>query len=862
MEFISNIKKIPKKHGKFSQRFIIVILCSLFIAICAIYAEKLYANWKNKNIHTWIYYATHHVNEFKVNIEELLFTGYEIDKTSFISTNYDPQIFQSNINQDIASITITFAKPLESMINITVYYSEYGENLSEKNIIRTDVQKDETYININLNKHVEMLRYDICNLPNQKFELDSIVFNKKMQTTDIMTNIFTIKSIYKMSIIFFICFFILINFIVNISIYYDFIYRYRYILCVIVFFIFVINKIHFSSISMIDNYIQPNNRTEFSTPIWGTARPIRSDEWLVGTPNILSSQYSPDAYGRYNYIMRGTKTENMASRTYISFATLANPLFFGYIFGPEYGISIHWCGTLLITFMVLLEIMYIISKGNRLLSVTGACLVTFSPFYQWWSYGPVWIVGGIGTIVCLYYYIQSNIYIKKIFFALGISVFFSQFVVNLYPPWQVPSGYLFLGLAIWVIYENKIKIKQFRKFDWCIISLTLAFTITIIITYLMSLEEYMTVILNTVYPGSRIDTGGITDIRYFLDRFMNGGLYAFLTLSQQAVANTNVCEFGGFNALFPIPLISTIYFLIKKRQVDLLSIILFIYTVFIGSYILVGWPEWLAKLSLMSSSMPSRAMDVVLFSQVFLLIRSLSSGNDCKNNEKIISWKKIIESIIISIGILIEFIYFCKLDFGRLMSPILSIVVFVGITLVIYCIITQYYNKRIFIVACIYLIGFSCISGMRVHPFMKGLDAIYGKPLASKVKELAQNTDEKWIALDSLVNQQFLIACGASTINSTNIYPNISLWERLDSDNLYKFIYNRYAHVAMYLTADKTRFELAQADVISIYLSYDDLSTVNVKFIFSPYALEDCENVNFELLYNEDGAWIYGVELQ
>jgi hypothetical protein len=153
---------------------------------------------------------------------------------------------------------------------------------------------------------------------------------------------------------------------------------------------------------------------------------------------------------------------------------------------------------------------------------------------------------------------------------------------------------------------------------------------------------------------------------------------------------------------------------------------------------------------------------------------------------------------------------------------------------------------------------------MTVNPVMRGLDAIYSKPVANKIKELATNNDEKWIAIGTAEYSQFLIACGASTISSINFYPNMDLWRALDPSGEYALVYNRYAHINVSLINEPTWFELDRLDVFSLHLSYDDLSIANVKYVYSPRPLEDIHNlekIKFNLLYEYLGAWIYSVEI-
>ena len=670
---------------------------------------------------------------------------------------------------------------------------------------------------------------------------------------------FSMMSVYRTAFLFCILFFISIHFILKIPVLYDNIFRYRYVIAVLVFLLLVAFKINFSSVGMYDQYIQPGYGSEFTTPVFGKPRGIRSDEWVVGTPVQLAAQYGNEPYGRYNDIVRGTETENMPFGMNINLAALAFPLNVFYLLGVEYGVSARWVGVLIITIMVTFELMYIISRKNRLLALTGACLVAFSPFFQWWSH-VIFIPAGIGTLVCFYYFLNCGTRLKKILLSLGITIFFSMFVVHLYPAWQIPVGYLYLGLAAWIIVENREKVRALKIPDWGILGLAMILISAVVGTYLWESREYTAGITGTVFPGARIFSGGGIGTGSAINRMMNGGVFAPVS-AFKVFSQTNICEFGGFYTLFPIPVLFTMYVMIRKRVFDLLSNILIFITLVLGTYIILGWPQRLASFTLMSYSPSYRVLDVLIFTQVFLLIRSMALHTELRerNDSKL---RIGVLSAAVAAGVFMTFaaVYFNGSTFIEPISLIYFAIPFIGFILIAYTIFDCQQNKRIFKAACFFIIALTGVTWMTVHPVMKGLDAIYSKPLSLKITEHAGNTDEKWISLnESIVDPSFLIASGASTINSVNLYPNIDLWHKLDPGRQYEDVYNRYAHVTLSLTTEETSFEVRHADVVQLNLSYNDLALAGVKYIHSPYPVEDYNDIKFTLLYNEGGAYIYSV---
>ena len=105
-------------------------------------------------------------------------------------------------------------------------------------------------------------------------------------------------------------------------------------------------------------------------------------------------------------------------------------------------------------------------------------------FWLWWSF-PFIFIAGEASIICTYYLLESKVVWKKILFAIGFSLAFSNFVVNLYPAWQVPLGYLFLVIAIWVIREKWDEIKALNWKQWGIIIISILVSIGLIFSYFL-----------------------------------------------------------------------------------------------------------------------------------------------------------------------------------------------------------------------------------------------------------------------------------------------------------------------------------------------------------------------------------------
>jgi len=153
-----------------------------------------------------------------------------------------------------------------------------------------------------------------------------------------------------------------------------------------------------------------------------------------------------------------------------------------------------------------------------------------------------------------------------------------------------------------------------------------------------------------------------------------------------------------------------------------------------------------------------------------------------------------------------------------------------------------------------------------VNPVRKGIDVIEEQPVGKEIEKIEEKEPGLWI-VEGMEYPMFnyTIMYGAPTINSTNVYPNMERWEKLDPNGEYKDIYNRYAHITIDLVDnEETKFELLYPDAFKIYLSANKLKELDVKYIFTVNDLKKFENqnINFENIYENYGVKIYKVNYQ
>lgn len=638
--------------------------------------------------------------------------------------------------------------------------------------------------------------------------------------------------------------FITLHFVVPIKQLYEWLFKHRWLIGVLILAYATVFRFHGDSISIYSDNVQPNCSNIYSQPFFGLARYIRTDEYIVTTPSILASGLGSHPFAQYTDILRGTETLTITNGVYLGLATLPlAPWELIYAILPvEYAYSFCWYAPLVLAFLMSLEMFYIISK-NKLTSVIGASLVVLSSFYVWWGFNSYFITGP-GTIFAVYKFLNSENKYKKILFGILTAWCFSGFIVSLYPAWQVPLGYLYLVIGVWVLCTNWDAVKKLDKKDYVIIGISLLLCILLVGVYFITIKDYVTAINNTVYPGKRIDNG-----QFALNKIFYYGQSLFYPFTD--VGNSS--EASVFFSMFPIPTIMALYCCLKEKKKDGLLIGLLVVQFIFILYTTVGLPSIIAKLTMLSNSTAQRTIDILGYSEVILIVCLFS-----KNREKI--KLPYVLGIIISAITAYLCIYVSFSDFPNYLT--LKKIVFVFVLIfVLGLMLTVRLKVKLNTALKVTLIGATLMASAKVRPIMVGLDAIYAKPVAQEILSITEkDKNSKWLTLGGNHIMGIAVSCGAPTINFVNTYPNLDLWHKLDPKHKYEHIYNRYEHVGVLLTDEDTSFKLEYPDAITLNLSYKDIYKTKVKYVAT---LGD-QNLNFnngyvsfDKIYDEDGAKIY-----
>lgn len=642
--------------------------------------------------------------------------------------------------------------------------------------------------------------------------------------------------------------------ILPLNIMYEFIYKKRYLIALIILIYIVIMGYSGSSIGVYDSYINPEDTNIYYSPILGQARPIRSDEWNTGTPIAISQTVGENKYEYHSDKLRGAPTDvlSIMGSPVLDITLLGKPFNIGYIiFGAERGLSFFWYGKIIALMLASFEFFMLITNKKKLISLFGMILVVFSAATQWWSMIDVMLWGMLALVLIDKFMLAEKLKIK-ILCTLGIIVSAISYIFVFYPAWQVPFVYIYLAVFIWIICKNR-KVYKINWKDILMVLVAILAVVGVLVYYFIMSKDTLTAVTSTAYPGERFELGGGAAYVAF------SYVYSFLFPYTHMI---NPCELSGMISLFPIPIIVAVIYLIRNRKKSDFAFLIpmLVVSIVFSIFTLFKTNELFAKFTLLYMVPASRLAVPLGLTQIILMIYIMAH---CKKEDNILNKNiSIIISVIASMFILsIAINTDSENVMGELTSYICGLIVLVSIYLLFN--INKEKNKEKLIAL---LIPIALLTGATVNPIQRGISVITEKPVAKKIQEIVEEDPENnlWV-VEGYPN--YALANGAKVVNCVHAYPNFEFYKIVLGEEEFEkeenqIIYNRYAHIQLEISEDENSIELIGQDNIRLSVTVEKLKELNIKYILTRRDLKEFETEEIKLneIYREMEMIIYKLE--
>lgn len=577
-------------------------------------------------------------------------------------------------------------------------------------------------------------------------------------------------------------------------------FAWRWGLGIGLFAILVVFKIHGVSLESWNIFVK-DTTPSYRYPSIGVNRPIRSDEYAVSVPLVMAQCAHPSFFPTFNDRCGGTGMDMFVSTPpspVWDWTVVGQAANWGYfLLGFERGLAWNWWFRYLLGFLFAFEFFLIWLRGDRPLAFVGALAVTLGAPTQWWT----------TTIPYLnLFFFASLVFLHKLFSwrqkaaqavaAIGLAVSLCSFFFSFYPPFQFlyAVAWVFLGSElIWLAY--RCYEPRPRRNAWVML-VGVALVLMAEGGYFFAVHrETLTRLASSTYPGKRCLLGG--NFQQFLD--IQTWKFVSLFTSFREVRFLNACGVS----MFFVPMVAGFWGAIRARKRFVrespFGLALAGWAGVMLLWMAFTWPEALARLSFFSNIHVIRAAVVASF---ILLLLVFKVAHLVWKEKRPCGFVATGTCLALSLGgFMLSFsINRDSLDYFTDQPPFVGLaLLMLGITLLTVLTIGLLQCKR-----KVFLGGYAVVallSGAAVHPLSMGAAPLMHKQLGEMIQDVVREHGEgRWLCHSSTV-AQFVLAQGLPCVNGVQQTANAGLWRRVDPDEVYKDIWNRYAHVSIKISS-------------------------------------------------------------
>jgi hypothetical protein len=563
---------------------------------------------------------------------------------------------------------------------------------------------------------------------------------------------------------------------------------------VALFLVFVLLKWHYVSLP-IWNTILPDGSPPTRGLVAGTPKQIRMDDYGVAAPWILSNALN--GFPEINESIGGLKAPLLLVPTH-NIVTIFKPLHWGFLFldterGYAWLYDINPAILLVGSFLFFL----MISGNQYLLSLTGALTLLLSSGTVRWSFIPSAMIGYCCAAFTLVIYLISERKTWRIaVFAWLLVWVVCSFALLLYPPYQVPLAYLFSFVLIGYIINNRGHLFPLKRIPikLGVLAGSVVLASLILASYYADVQETLKAVMSTVYPGQRSETGGTGFVANAFSEYYSW-FFADQTFPKSWL---NICELSHYLNFTPMITVLAIVWFIVRQRIDWMLAGAIVYVVLMWVWIDVGFPESLAKASLMSMVPTRRAqipMGIGSILLLFVYLSTITKKGTVKTGQALPKWT----SALLVLGAVVFVGYTAYVNVNdsegfikpyQTFMPVLFFILMNG--LLIFSIPIPYRTSLF----CTGLLLF-LLPNIKANPLSRGLSPITENAFYKTVRQLVeQDPNARWMVNGSQFITYMVTATGAKQITGVKYIPNRkTIFKVLDPQMKRDSAYNRYAHV-------------------------------------------------------------------
>lgn len=571
----------------------------------------------------------------------------------------------------------------------------------------------------------------------------------------------------------------------------------------------VAGKLHQSSLAKWDEYLP--SRSQSSVVLLGEPRGIRSDEWLVHTPWMLSQMANgqpianPNLGAGHSTLLTSVPTRHVAGKL--------QPEFWGFdLLGRERGYSWLWMYKLFGLFTAMFLLLQVLTRNDVAVSALGAASIVLASFTQWWfsTNLPELLTGFALSLVGLAYVAQSASRTGCVVGAVMLLLGAMTFVFQVYPPFQVVVGYVALAIILGLAADPSRR-ARFRVHAGTRVACLVVTAIVlggVFYAFWVDAASTIDVMVNTAYPGKRMTVGGNKAWWALFDGYFEAWR---IGESDLPLPPTNASEASNFALFFPLVAIALLW-RARAARPDGVIAALAAFCVLLAAWMVVPIGEAvavpLAKWSLLSFVPPHRGLLGVGVGSCLLVAVWIAWLKRQPAAVRLPYWTIVAFALsVLAVGLHLAHIDNTYFTAGRIA---LGVVVSALAALAI---------ARGSVAAYAGMVVLLALPAASVNPLSRGLAPLLDKPAMRAVvaESRASGRGVLWIVPGSFVLPQAMKANGIPTFGGATYLPDAARMRVLDPDGGQSEVWNRYAHIQVESVPGIERPEFHMIDAPGLY---------------------------------------------
>ena len=570
------------------------------------------------------------------------------------------------------------------------------------------------------------------------------------------------------------------------------------------------------------------------TVIVGVPRTIRSDEWIVHTPMVISQVENGSP--RYGDVGVGSHDMSVLSDLpVLGWTTVFHPNQWAYQVLPiDNAYAFDWWSVAAIL-LIGTYVFLIVVIGSLRWAIVGALFLYGSPFFHWWYTSSVFTsIGWMAFAAAFVLVAVTSTGRRRIAFALLAAYSLVCFALIVYPPWQIAAaiavGAVTAG-ALWPRWREGAATVRSIVYTGLI---TGGAALVPLAAFLVSRQPAMNAISNTAYPGARVVPGGelpwsqLFSSWFGLNYVTNGPKLRGVLFPNESEASSFL--FLGVALLLALPFVWRFVAPLGDRLRGVIVASVAAMALFL-TQTLVGLPSIVAKITFLST-VPERRTLIGLGFTSMVLVVAVGSSLDRLNVPKLARRLAGVVLVAASVAGVAGLAH----DFRSSTDAVGNKMIVVALAVAVVAAVVYFWRPLVSVAG---LTAFGLLVSLSANPLVSGLSQTRDSAVAKTARAIASEPSGSgaWVG-ETYEVASLLTTAGVQNLSGVNLYPNVPAWELIDPNHQYENVWNRYAQaVWSFDTTSKVPvMRLVQADMIEVTVNPCDpvLDNFNVRHLVTP----------------------------